>query len=131
MPLPPLPSRPVLVAHPGEAMSTAEAFREIAAERSGVYTPEAALLELDALRSWEGVAGLARNDFEPVVIRRIPALARGLAAMREGGARIALLAGSGSSIFGIFDDEAARDAAAVSVEALGMRTWRVATLDEG
>ena len=127
MPLPPLPPRPVLVAHPGEAMPTAEAFREVAALRGGAYAPEAALLDPDALGSWDGVAGVARNDFEPVVLRRIPALGAGLAAMREAGARIALLAGSGSSIFGVFDSLEARDAAAGPLDALGMRTWRVET----
>jgi 4-diphosphocytidyl-2-C-methyl-D-erythritol kinase len=128
LPLAPLPSRPVLVAHPGEAMPTAEAFDELAALRGGVYTPEAALLDRDALARWEGVAALARNDFEPVVLRRIPRLRDGLAALRDAGARIALLAGSGSSIFGVFDDVASRDAAAVPLAALGMRTWRADTL---
>jgi 4-diphosphocytidyl-2-C-methyl-D-erythritol kinase len=128
MPLPPLPPRPVLVAHPGEAMPTAEAFREVAALRAGGYAPAAALVDPDALRSWEGVAQLARNDFEPVVLHRIPALAAGLGAMRESGARIALLAGSGSSIFAIFDSPGARDGAHARLLSLGFSTWRAETL---
>jgi 4-diphosphocytidyl-2-C-methyl-D-erythritol kinase len=127
MPLPPLPPRPVLVAHPGVAMPTAEAFREVAALRGGAYAPAASLIDPDALRSWEGVAALARNDFEPVVLTRIPILAEGLAAMREAGARVALLAGSGSSIFGVFDSAGARDAAGAPLDALRMRTWRAET----
>lgn len=127
MPLPPLPSRPVLVAHPGVAMPTAEAFREVAALRGGACTPEAALLDPAALASWEGIEALVRNDFEPVVLRRIPALAAGLAAFRDAEARIALLAGSGSSIFAVFDSAAARDAASPRVNALGMQTWRAET----
>lgn len=127
MPLPPLPPRPVLVAHPGQAMPTAEAFREVAALRGGAYTPEAALVDPDALAGWEGIEGLARNDFEPVVLHRIPALAAGLAAMRDAGARIALLAGSGSSIFAVFDSAEARDRASARVAALGMRTWPAET----
>lgn len=127
LPLPPLPARPVLVAHPGEAMSTVDAFGEIAALRGGVYAPEAALIDPGSLRSWEGVAAIARSDFEPVVLRRIPRLGDGLAALRAAGARIALLAGSGSSIFGVFDDARARDGAAAPLETLGMRTWAVHT----
>ena len=127
MPLPPLPPRPVLVAHPGVAMPTAEAFREVAALRGAASTPEAALVDPGALASWEGIAALARNDFEPVVLRRIPALADGLAAMREAGARIALLAGSGSSIFSVFDSAEARDEASAWVAALGMQTWPAET----
>jgi 4-diphosphocytidyl-2-C-methyl-D-erythritol kinase len=129
MPLPPLPPRPVLVAHPGEAMPTADAFREVAALRTGGYAPEAALIDPDALRSWDSIADLARNDFEPVVLRRIPILADGLAAMRQAGARISLLAGSGSSIFAIFDSDDARDTASAGVDGLGLRMWRVETLD--
>ena len=127
MPLPPLPPRPVLVAHPGVAMPTAEAFREVAALRGG-HAPEAVLIDPAALRSWDGVAGLARNDFEAVVLRRIPVLSAGLAAMREAGACIALVAGSGSSLFAVFDSAEARDAALDSVGALEMRTWRAETL---
>lgn len=126
--LPPLSPRPVLVAHPGQAMPTADAFREVAALRAGDYTPEAALIDPGALRSWDAIASLARNDFEPVVLARIPILSSGLAAMREAGAFLSLLAGSGSSIFGIFDSEDMRDAACERVDALGMRSWRAETL---
>jgi len=128
MPLPPLPPRPVLVAHPGVAMPTADAFREVAALRGGAYAPEAALIDPAALASWAGVEGLARNDFEPVVLPRIPVLRAGLAAMRGAGARIALLAGSGSSIFAIFDSPDARDAADTQVGSLGLRTWQAETI---
>jgi 4-diphosphocytidyl-2-C-methyl-D-erythritol kinase len=128
LPLPPLPARPVLVAHPGQAMPTAEAFREVAALRGGDYAPEATLIAPDALRSWEGVAAIARNDFEPALLRRIPRLNDGLAAMRLGGARIALLAGSGSSIFGIFDSTAARDQAAPLVAAQHMKMFTAVTI---
>jgi len=128
LPLPPLPPRPVLVAHPGEAMPTAEAFREVAALRGGAYAPEASLIDPGALRSWDEVATLARNDFEPVVLRRIPLLSRGLSVMREAGARIALLAGSGSSIFAIFDSAGARDDADARVGSLGFRAWRTETV---
>ncbi|HEX6748699.1 MAG TPA: 4-(cytidine 5'-diphospho)-2-C-methyl-D-erythritol kinase [Longimicrobium sp.] len=130
MPLPPLPPRSVLVAHPGEAMSTADAFREVAALRGGSYEPRASLIDPAALASWDAVAALAVNDFEPVVTHRIPILRDALAAMRASGARIALLAGSGSSLFGIFDDITTRDAAATQLEELGMRAWRAETLAE-
>ncbi|MBV9108764.1 MAG: 4-(cytidine 5'-diphospho)-2-C-methyl-D-erythritol kinase [Gemmatimonadetes bacterium] len=130
MPLPPLPSRPVLVAHPGIAMPTPDAFAEVATMRGGHYEPRAALIDPTALASWESIAALAVNDFEPVVVRRIPVLADALGAMRDAGARIALLAGSGSSIFAIFDDPAARDAADAQITALGLRTWRAETRTE-
>lgn len=130
MPLPPLRSRPVLVAHPGQAMPTPEAFREVAALRGGAYAPVAALLPPGALRGWEAIAPLAANDFMPVVVRRIPVLRNALAALRHAGARIALLAGSGSSVFGVFASAAARDSAIAPLAELGMRTWSASTLTE-
>ena len=126
MPLPPLPARPVLVAHPGTAMPTPEAFREVAALRGGSYAPRSALVTPDDLASWDAVAALAMNDFEPVVAARIPVLRDGLDALRTAGARIALLAGSGSSIFGVFEGEEERDRAAETLP--GMKTWRAMTL---
>jgi 4-diphosphocytidyl-2-C-methyl-D-erythritol kinase len=130
LPLPALPPRPVLVAHPGESMPTPDAFREVAALRGGSYEPRATLIAPAALASWDGVAAMATNDFEPVVLRRIPILSDALAALRASGARIALLAGSGSSIFAIYDAASARDAAAAQMDARGLQTWRAETLAE-
>lgn len=130
MPLPPLPARPVLVAHPGEAMSTAEAFRRLAEQRAagGAARPEAIAYGQDALGAWTEVAARAGNDFESPAFERIPRLAAARDAMRAAGAEIALLAGSGASLFGIFASEGARDAAARGVEGLGFATWRAETL---
>ena len=51
------------------------------------------------------------NDFEGVIFEIEPEIRRAKMALLDAGARGALLAGSGSSVFGIFDDEAARDRA--------------------
>jgi 4-diphosphocytidyl-2-C-methyl-D-erythritol kinase len=110
-------------------MPTADAFRRVAELRGGAYEPRAALIDPASLASWDAVASLAANDFEPVVVERIPILGGALDAMRTSGARIALLAGSGSSVFGVFDREEDRDRALSAVEALGMRCWRAETLD--
>lgn len=125
--LPPLPARPVLVAHPGVAMPTGEAFRRVAERRGGGYAPESFAVGVEALGSWAGVAALAENDFEAGATEMVPVLAEARAAMREAGAEIALLAGSGASFFGVFRDAAARDRAEGLVGALGMRTWRAET----
>jgi 4-diphosphocytidyl-2-C-methyl-D-erythritol kinase len=127
--LPPLPPRPVLVAHPGVAMPTADAFRRIAERRDGGYAPRARSIPADTLRDWDSVAALAENDFEDVVMEEIPIVRDALDAMRGAGATVARMAGSGSSVFGVFADDAARDAAAERVGALGMRCWAARTLD--
>ncbi|HEX5726735.1 MAG TPA: hypothetical protein VFX98_14765, partial [Longimicrobiaceae bacterium] len=125
--LPPLPARPVVVATPGTALSTADAFAAVAARRGGAHPPTPVLISPEDLGSWEGTATLAVNDFEPVALERIPGLAQALAILRRSGAEIALLAGSGSSVFGVFASASARDAALPQLEALGMACRRAET----
>lgn len=127
--LPPLPSRPVLVAHPGEPMPTGGAFARIAEHRGGEFRPEAFACDLESVCSWEGVARLAENDFGAVAEERLPRLRAAREALVGAGATIALLAGSGASLFGVFETEAARDAAGAAVEALGFRIWPARTLE--
>ena len=126
--LPPLPPLPVLVAHPGPSMPTPEAFARVAERRGDRYAPAAFGLSLDRLSSWDAVSALAVNDFQPVVFEEIPVLRDAVEAMRDAGARIAMLAGSGSSVFAIFDSADEREHAATAVQALGMRVWRAETL---
>lgn len=127
--LPPLPARPVLIAHPGVAMPTPEAFRRIAELRAGGYAPSARAVSVDALRDWDAVAALAENDFEPVVSERIPFIPTAVSAMRQAGAHVAMMAGSGSSVFGVFASADERDAAMERLRGLRMRCWAADTLE--
>jgi 4-diphosphocytidyl-2-C-methyl-D-erythritol kinase len=126
--LPPLPERAVLVAHPGVAMPTPEAFAAIAARRGPNPPPRSFGFDAADLADWGAVARMAGNDFGEVVAERIPILHDALAALRDAGASIALLAGSGGSVFGVFPSAAARDAARPRVEALGLACWDALTL---
>jgi 4-diphosphocytidyl-2-C-methyl-D-erythritol kinase len=107
--LPPLPERPVALVIPPFGMPTAEAYARLA-ERRGRWTPRAALADLEALGSWEMAAERAANDFEPVALAWRPELERGIAWLRERGARPAMLAGSGSTLFGVFESAPPPDA---------------------
>jgi 4-diphosphocytidyl-2-C-methyl-D-erythritol kinase len=128
--VPPLPPRPVLIVHPGVAMPTSEAFRRIAEERGDSGAPEAFAAGVDLLSGWDGVASLAENDFEALAMKTAPGLAGAKAAMLASGAILALLAGSGGSLFGVFRDPAARESAVALVEemGMGMTFWRAETL---
>ena len=99
--LPPLPAREVRLVVPAFGIATADAYAWLAA--SGERTPAARLLDAASLAHWSGVAAIAANDFEPVVFGRHPELAAIAARLRAAGARIALLGGSGSTVFGVFD----------------------------
>lgn len=128
--LPPLPSRPVLVAHPGEPMPTGAAFQAIARRRGGDYRPRARAVRLEELASWEAIAPLAANDFEAGAVESVPRLRPALATIREAGAEVSLLAGSGASVFGVFPSASLRDAAEPALRALGFATWAAETLVE-
>lgn len=66
---------------------------------------------LGASEDFASLAGWARNDFEDVVFERHPEL-RGVArALHGAGAILAMLSGSGSCVYGIFDDSARTEAA--------------------
>lgn len=113
--LPPLPTRPALVVVPPVRISTARAYGALARQRAGrvgetsvPQTPGAPrvprTLALDDLTSWERVGDLAENDFEEVVMSRRPGLLEIQDLLRDSGARPALLSGSGSALFGLYED---------------------------
>jgi 4-diphosphocytidyl-2-C-methyl-D-erythritol kinase len=123
MPLPTPPARPAILLVPDFSIPTQDAYLWVAEER-GLYAPEAAVLPAGATANWEAVAQGAANDFQRVVARPHPQIAELVDELRAAGATVALLAGSGSSVFGVF--EAPPDAAAIArsagVSAITTRT---------
>jgi 4-diphosphocytidyl-2-C-methyl-D-erythritol kinase len=115
-PLPPLPSRPVLLAVPPVGSSTAAAYARLAAERAADHAAPARLLQ--PVRRWDDVAAMARNEFEDVVFAGAPELAELREGLAGSGAFLARLTGTGSVVFGIYEDvqaaQRARDALAAS-----------------
>ena len=128
--LPPLPARPVVIAHPGVAMATPDAFRRIAERRGGGYQPLSRSMAIEQLTDWATVAALAENDFQPIVAEQIPLIAHAVDSLRDFGASIALMSGSGSSVFGVFEGAAERDGAMERLRGLGMSVWAADTLEE-
>jgi 4-diphosphocytidyl-2-C-methyl-D-erythritol kinase len=116
-PLPPLPPRPVLVALPGIHVPTARAYAWLGEARAhGAMPPPTDLPDRSpGPLSWDRVSDLAHNDFEPVLFARYPRLRAIRDTMRKHGARFALLAGSGSALFGVFDDVEGAAAAAAAI----------------
>jgi 4-diphosphocytidyl-2-C-methyl-D-erythritol kinase len=99
-PLPDLPPRAGLLVSPGIHVSTPGAYKDLGA----ALTPAAAKL-LDFQRSAADPLGSAlHNDFETVVFPQHPCLKRIKAKLARSGARPALMSGSGSTIFGFFNN---------------------------
>ena len=125
--LPPLPSREVLIAHPGVAMPTAEAFRQHDEGRGEGYSVSPESLTLDAVTRWDAITARPENDFEPVVEAAHPVVAEVREVMRN--ADMAMLSGSGSCVFGIFGREYEIYDAERRLSEMGVKTWRVRTLE--
>jgi 4-diphosphocytidyl-2-C-methyl-D-erythritol kinase len=124
-PLRALDQRPALVAMPDFGVSTADAYGWLAADR-GSYEPMAQVLTPDSVATWEALAAVATNDFQRVVARRhaiIDELADEMSSMN---AVVALMSGSGSSVFGVFNDPA--DVAALT-RSTGFTTLATHTSD--
>ena len=104
-----LSGTPALLVNPRVQLSTAEVFVRWDGEDRG------------PLGDWrEG-----RNDLEPAAIALVPQIKAVLAWLgTRSGANFVRMSGSGATCFALFDDEAARDAAA---DAVPREWWRLAT----
>ena len=111
------PARDVVLVVPSFAIHTAEAFGWVAARAvsSGGGQDEPAPFTPEALSDWDNLTAVARNDFEPVVAGRHPVIADHVAALRVAGCQLAMLTGSGSTVFGIAGSSAG---AAATIRAL-------------
>jgi 4-diphosphocytidyl-2-C-methyl-D-erythritol kinase len=99
--LPPLESRPTVLAIPPISIRTAEAYGWLAQDRAG-YSPEPLAHRLADFASWERAVAAARNDFQPVVAKRRPQIAELVDELAAAGAELSMLSGSGSTVFGVF-----------------------------
>ena len=129
-PLADAPTASLLVVAPRVKVSSAEGYKSLNAPALTKEIAPANLLVSrgEAYFSDSLPASLA-NDFEPVVCRLHPEIRRAREALVEAGARGALLSGSGSSVFGVFEssEEVERAGARLRVEA-GWRVYACATL---
>jgi 4-diphosphocytidyl-2-C-methyl-D-erythritol kinase len=101
-PIPPLEPRALVLAVPPFAISTADAYAWLDADRAALSdTPRPGLAE--PMATWEDAAASAHNDFAAVVARRHPEIATLTERLLGAGAVIAMLAGSGSTVFGVFE----------------------------
>jgi 4-diphosphocytidyl-2-C-methyl-D-erythritol kinase len=116
-PLKPLEPLPLLLIKPDVAVSTVRAFHRwdhlTVAERRAVERPDtAACLAALERADWATLRRAGGNVFEAVVAPDYPALPNLLQAGYESGALFCRMSGSGSAVFALYADAAARDAAA-------------------
>ena len=94
----------IVVLYPNIHVSTAWAYQQVKVERSD-HTEILRDNFADNLRDAEKLRELIRNDFEPVVFRAHPELAKIKRTFYEHGAHFAQMSGSGSSMYALFESE--------------------------
>ncbi len=101
-------TRWVVLVNPGFGINTKWAYQELAATRTTVAPLSSAQRELDRQSrvSWAQLTGVAENDFEAPVFGAHEKLREIKRSLQAQGAEIALLSGSGATVFGVFADEA-------------------------
>lgn len=120
----------LLIVKPNAKVSTADAYKSLNAP---ALTKAGSDIILSISRADEQFTDFypdaLHNDFEPVVFHQKPEIERALNALLNVGARRALLAGSGSSVFGVFDNQKAQVGAIDALrEERGWQLFPCATL---
>jgi len=124
-PLEDAPETHLVVVTPDVQVSTAEAYKALGAP---ALTKDDALVNLSVSRTEadfpDSLCDVMSNDFEAVVVRLYPEIGRAREKLVGAGALRASLSGSGSSVYGLFENELEAGRAA---EALGRAEalWRV------
>ncbi len=104
----PWPARVLVLANPGERLSTAQVYQAFdALARAGAPRGLRPLLEAvgGVPPAGHALEALLQNDLEPAAVRLCPAIARLREALREAGALAVGMSGSGPTVFGVFGSE--------------------------
>lgn len=111
-------SRWVVLVNPGFPVETKWAYQQLSMTRQSVepLSERCSRLEAQGRVSWDEVIGLASNDFEGPVFDAHPVLRQIKTDLLKWGAQLALLSGSGATVFGIFSDEAGASRAGASFQ---------------
>lgn len=111
------PEADLLIIKPNASVATANAY---AALNSRALTTSDAKPILFCSQPSDFSASLdlntLENDFEPVVFQLEPEIERAKNALLKSGAQAAILAGSGSAVFGIFENQDAQERAIQAIE---------------
>ena len=128
-PLVDLPSHFVVIVRPPFGVSTAEAYTWYDEDRA------AGLREVRELQllpvPWPSRAAQMINDLEPRVMRRHPEIGALKTQLKEAGASLAAMSGSGSAVFGLFRSRGAAGRAVGPLSKNGAKASITRTLSRG
>jgi 4-diphosphocytidyl-2-C-methyl-D-erythritol kinase len=124
-------SRWIVLVKPPFGVETKWAYQELAAVRTAVrpLSEQHAAMDRRNRFTWSDLTAAVENDFEAPVFAKHPLLRHIRRTLLDLGARIALLSGSGATVFGIFDEESAASRAGAHLKggSEGLQTFVVPT----
>ena len=129
-PLNDLPKQSLIVVTPAVKVSTAEAYKALRAPAL-TKANRAVMLPISRERAdfSASLCEALHNDFEAVILGLYPEIGRVKNALIAAGARRAMLSGSGSSVFGVFDSKVEVERALSALKAeTGWQVFPCATL---
>jgi 4-diphosphocytidyl-2-C-methyl-D-erythritol kinase len=128
--LPDNPKEHLLVVTPNATVSTAEAYKSLRAPALTTSVVASILTSSCSANEFRDTdQSELHNDFERVIFEIEPEIKRAKDALLRSGASGALLTGSGSSVFGIFDNQQAQESALREIQAeAGWRIFPVVTV---
>lgn len=103
-PLPPLPDCSIVICKPDFSISTPELFRKLDSVKLRCHPDTAGICAALEAGDLGGIVRRMYNVFEDVPDRRRSAIAGIKSAMLDSGALGSIMTGTGSAVFGIFDD---------------------------
>ena len=105
----------IVLVNPGFPVETKWAYQQLAATRQGVRPLSDSLQQLGnrSTLDWAEIIPLVENDFEVPVFAQHPVLGQMKRQLVSLGAEVALLSGSGATMFGVFQSETAAKQAAM------------------
>lgn len=116
-----LPELHAVLVNPGVGVATGPVFEALESRDNPPIDMAAAdLADAGTTIAW---LKLLRNDLQPDAIAQAPVIGEVLAALREAGADLARMSGSGATCFGLFADYAAAKRAADSLKEMNRRWW--------
>jgi 4-diphosphocytidyl-2-C-methyl-D-erythritol kinase len=122
-PLADAPEKYLLIIKPNVSVSTATAYELLSPPALTTSDAKPILFRsqpIDFSASFD--LNALHNDFEPVVFQLQPEIERAKVALLKSGAKAAMLAGSGSAVIGIFENQDAQERA---IQAIELETgWR-------
>ena len=118
------PTYSYVLVYPGFEVSTAWAYGQ---HRGGLTDPSAYLKFISSVRDGrvdgEGLISVLENDFEPLIQRAKPIVAEVSSHLNLAGALVCSMSGTGSTVYGIFDDRGAAQRACEGFRTGGFRSF--------